>query len=115
MIDVNKNLAAFGALLFFTFGVIAVSFAAPDPYPEWSVPTIEFQRGVRDHVPQSDSDTLTLGVVFKVRLETNPTQKVAQHAQATCSDFQEPPIIVALTRACPCKVSLQILHSVLIL
>lgn len=115
MSHVKKNLAVFGALLFFTFGVIAVSFAAPDPYPEWSVPTIEFHRGLRDQVPQSDSDTLALGAVFTARLDTNPTQKVAQRTQVTRSDFQEPPIIAGLTRSYLRKVSLQIFHSVFIL
>lgn len=114
MTKVNKNLAALGALLFFTFGVIAVSFAAPDPISDRWAPSVKFVAGLKDKGAQADRDALRFGAIFEARVAPNSPQWFAQREFAAGVNLPSRTVL-RTTQAPARKVSLHILQSVLIL
>lgn len=110
----KKNSAALAMVLFFTFGAIAVSFAASDPSSFWFSPGVNLHKAI-DKAGHSEHDGLKTCVLFEGKgLPNSSHQFSGRHIEAD-GGFHPPPIISFARRIDTRKVSLQIFQSVLLL
>jgi hypothetical protein len=115
MTRIKKNLAGLGTVLLFIVGVLTVSVAAPHPSPAWSHQIVKFHNALKDMGSQADTGTLKMVDVCEGTGLPTYSKRLTGREQEADGDLQHPPVVSPRIHVYTLKVSLQILHSVLIL